>query len=91
MEVPRLVVESEPQPLALDPATQDPSCVFDLHHSSRQHQILNTLGEARDQTLKIMTPSWIRFHCATMGTPWFHLLFSEFPVFLELPSPQLTT
>ena len=29
-------------------ATQDPSCVYDLYHSSRQHWILNPLSEARD-------------------------------------------
>ena len=28
-------------------ATQDPSCIFDLHHSSWQHQILDPLSEAR--------------------------------------------
>ena len=41
MEVPRLGAESEPQLLAYATATQDPSCVCDLHHSSRQHRILN--------------------------------------------------
>ena len=29
-------------------STPDLSCVCDLHHSSRQHQILNPLSEARD-------------------------------------------
>ena len=40
-----------------------------LHHSSRQRQILNPLSEARDRTHHLMVPSWIRFHCATTGTP----------------------
>ena len=31
-------------------ATPDLSCVYDLHHSSQQRQILNPLGEARDRT-----------------------------------------
>ena len=40
-------------------------------HSSWQHQILNPLSEARDQTCNLMVPSLIRFHCTTMGTPRF--------------------
>ena len=48
MEVPGLGVESELQLLAYTTATamQDP--VYNLYHSSWQHQILNPLGEARD-------------------------------------------
>ena len=48
MEVPRLGVESELQlPAYLTAtATPDRSWVFDLHHSSRQHQILNPLSQA---------------------------------------------
>ena len=49
----------------------DPSHVYDLHHSSRQHQILNSLSEARDETHNPMVPSQIHFHCAMMGTPFF--------------------
>ena len=50
MEIPKLGVELELQLLATATATvmQDPSRVWDLHHSSRQHQILNPLREARD-------------------------------------------
>ena len=53
MEVPRLGVQSEPQPPAYATATaiRDPSHVCDLHHSSWQHWILNPLSEARDWTL----------------------------------------
>ena len=40
-----------PQPLP------DPSRVCDLHHSSQQHQILNPLSEARDQTRNLIVPS----------------------------------
>ena len=41
IEVPRLGVESELHLLAYTTATamQDPSCISDLHHSSRPHQI----------------------------------------------------
>ena len=39
MEVPRLGVESELQLLAYTTATQDPSCVGNLHHGSWQHWI----------------------------------------------------
>ena len=52
MEVPMLGVELELQPLAYTTATamRDLSCVCDLHHSSRQHRILNPMSEARDRT-----------------------------------------
>ena len=49
----RTRVKWELQTLAYTTATakQDPRRVFDLHHSSRQRQILNPLSEARDRTL----------------------------------------
>ena len=52
MEVPRLGVKSELQLPAyiIAMATSDLSRVCNLHHSSRQHQILNPLREARDQS-----------------------------------------
>ena len=43
MEVPRLGVESELQFQACTTATQDLSCVCNLHHSLRQRQSLNPL------------------------------------------------
>ena len=69
-EVPRLQVESELQLLAytVDTVTQDPSHICDLHHSSGQHQILNPLSKARDQTPKLIVPSRIHFCYAKMGT-----------------------
>ena len=71
MEIPRLGVELELQPLAYTTATAmwDPSCICDLHHSSQQCQILNPLSETRDQTYNLMVTSQIHYHCATMGTP----------------------
>ena len=67
----RLGVSLELQLLAYATATvtSDPSRGCDLHHSSRQRQILNPLIEARDHTCNLMVPSRIRVHCATMGTP----------------------
>ena len=52
MEVPRLGVESELQlpAYATATATQDPSHICNLYHSSQQHQILNPLSEARYRT-----------------------------------------
>ena len=63
--------ESELQPLAYHTAKTkwDVSLVCDLHHRSRQHQILDPLIEARDQTWVLMDTSWVHFHCATTGTP----------------------
>ena len=70
MVVPRLEVESELQLLAYTraTATSDLSRISDLYHSSRQHQILNPLSEARDRTSNLMVHSRICFCCATMGT-----------------------
>ena len=49
IEVPRLGVQSKLQPpaYATATATADPSCIFHLHHSSRQHQTLNPPSDAR--------------------------------------------
>ena len=69
MEVPSLGVESELQlrTYTTATATQDPSHVCNLHHSSWQHWILNPLSEARDQTCilidtsQVFKPQW-EFH-----------------------------
>ena len=64
MEVPRLGVESELQPLAYATATATPdsSCIGDLHHSSRQCPILNPLSEARDRTCVLTDASRAHYH-----------------------------
>ena len=56
MEVPRLGVRSELQlsAYATATATSDPRHICNLHHHSQQHQILNPLSEARDQTHILM-------------------------------------
>ena len=59
-----------------------------LHHSSRQRQILNPLSEARDRTGDLMVPSQIHFYCATMGIPKSGVFCFVF-VFLG-PHPQHT-
>ena len=55
-EFPRLGVESELQLPAYATATAmwDPSHICNLHHSSRQGQILNPMSKARDQTRILM-------------------------------------
>ena len=40
-------------------ATQHPSPVCNLHHSSQQSRILKALSKARDRTRNLMVPSWI--------------------------------
>ena len=59
MDVPRLGVQLELLTDATATATPDPSCIFDLCHSSQQRQILSPLSEARDQTC--MDASQIHF------------------------------
>ena len=63
MEVPRLGIELELQLLthSTATATSDLRHVCDLLHSSWQHQILNPLIEARDQTLILMDTSRIHY------------------------------
>ena len=71
VEVPRLGVESELHLPAYSRATEIPDLchVCKLHHSSWQCRILNPLSKAGDQTHNVMVPSWVHFHCATMGIP----------------------
>ena len=71
MEVPRLRVELELQlpAYARAIATQDPSCICHLHHSSQQLWIRNPLSEARDRPHNLMVPSQIPFLYAMTGTP----------------------
>ena len=61
MEVMRVGVELELQVPAytIARATQDPSCICELHHSSWQHWILNPLSKARNGTLILMDASWV--------------------------------
>ena len=78
MELPGLGVKSELQLLVYElpvyitaaaTASEDPSCVCTLPHSSRQGQILHPLGKARDRTCVLMHPSQVPFHWARTGTP----------------------
>ena len=60
MEFPKLGVKLELQLPAYATATAlpDPSHLFNLYHGLWQHQILNPLGEARDQT-RILTDAML--------------------------------
>ena len=88
MEVPRLGLESELQlpAYATAIAMTDLSRICNLHHSSQQWQILNTLSEARDWTWNLMVPSQICFHCATTGAPILYF-FKDLHWFVALGSP----
>ena len=66
MEVPWLPLELQLPAYATATATQDPSCIRDIHHSSLQRQILNPLSEARDQTCS----PWILVRLITIEPQW---------------------
>ena len=68
MEVHRLGVISELQLPAYTTATQDPSHICYLHHSSQQRLIPDPLSKARDQTCLLMGTSQICFCHTTTGT-----------------------
>ena len=77
MEVPRLGVKLELHLPAIAIAMPDPTHISDLHHSSRQHWILNPLREARDRTHILMDTIWVHYWWATKGTPH-QYLFNPF-------------
>ena len=87
MEVPRLEAESELELLAYTTATATRvlSHVCDLHRSSWQCRIPDSLSEARDQAHILRDTSQISFRCATKGTPLItFFFFFFFFVFLGL-------
>ena len=63
MEAPRLEVEwgCSCQAITAATATQDPSCIFDLHLILGQSQILNPVSEAWDPTRVLMDTSWVNY------------------------------
>ena len=63
-------------------ATQDPSCVCDLHQSSWQPRILNPLREARDWTRILMDTS--QFIIAESQEELLCLLFLKHSTFVFL-------
>ena len=71
MEVGRLGVESELWLPAYTTAmaTQDPSHICNLHHSSWWHLILNPLSKARDRIHILMDTSQVCYCWAMTGTP----------------------
>ena len=71
IEVPRLGVALELHLLAfaMATATWDLGHVCELHHSSWQCRIPDSLIKAGDQTHILMGASWVHFCYTTMGTP----------------------
>ena len=84
MEVPRLGVQLELQllPYATATAMQDPSCICNLHHSSRQCQILNLLSKARDWTCILTETMWDSLPAESQ------LELQNCPHFLTAPKPE---
>ena len=62
MKVPRIGVILELQLPAYTTAIPKLSLVWDLHHSSWQHWILDPLMEARDPTCILMGTTWVCYH-----------------------------
>ena len=77
MKVPSLTPELELQLLIYTTATAmpDPSCVCDLHHSSWQHKIINSLSKARDWTGILTDASCVRYCCATTENSFKNFFF----------------
>ena len=71
MEVPRLGIKLELQLPAYTTATAtwDLSCIYDLHHSSQQCQILNSLSEAARPGIE-PTSSWILVGFVSTEPQW---------------------
>ena len=86
MKVPGLGVKRELQlpGYTIAIAAQDPCHICNLHHSARQHGILNPLSEAREQTYNLMDTSQVGFHYATKGTPEVHFIL-YFSCFFSCP------
>ena len=80
MEVPRQGIELELQlpTYTTATATWDLSQICDLHHSSWQCRILNSLSEARDGPFTLINTSQMCFCCASRGTPELPFFFSIF-------------
>ena len=75
MEAPRLGVELELQLSAYTTALATLwllSRICNLHHSSRQHRILNPLSKSRDPPHILMDTSQVCYCWATMGIPFLH-------------------
>ena len=87
MEGPRLGGKSELQlpGYTTATATQDPSPVCDLHHSSRQCRIFNPMSKARDQTWILMDTGWILNPLRHNGNSMFFLIvFFNWCTILEI-------
>ena len=86
MEVPRLGVKLELQlpAYATAMAMWDPSCICDLHCSSKQHGILNPLSEARNQTHILMDANRVYNLLSYSGHCQIFSFFASFPVNLSL-------
>ena len=76
----RLGVEMKLELLAYTTATamQDPSGICDLHYSSQKCWILNPLSRVRVRTSNLMDTSYVCYHWAPEGPPFFLFFFFFF-------------
>ena len=90
MEVPKLAGKPELQLPAYitATATPGPSCVCDLHHSSRQHQILNPQSKARDQTHVLMGPHGFVTTEPQQALPYTFFFFFFYTIFNYILSQE---
>ena len=72
----------------------DLSRIYELHHSSRQHQMLNPLSEARDRAHIVMDTRWVRFPSTKTETPQDPcltssqvMLFLDHTLNIKIPEP----
>ena len=71
---PRGLIGAAAEVFTIARATPDPSCICDICHGLRQHQILNPESKARDQTLILMDSILVSLPTEPQWELFFHFL-----------------